>query len=49
MPCSSMGPNHFGGVSIVLDGYNSFWSAPNNFGNFQIKAKITTTNQGLFT
>ena len=39
-------PNHFGRVSIVLDGSNSFWSCPNHFGNFQI-IKISPEKSNL--
>ena len=32
-----MGPNHFGRVTIILDGTNLFWSGTNHFGQVQTK------------
>ena len=37
MPCTSIAPNHFGQVPIILVGSKLFWSGPKHFGQGQIR------------
>ena len=45
-------PNHFGRVPIILDGSNSFWLGPNNFGsdpnNLHLTKRISTLPKQIF-
>ena len=39
-------PIHFGWVNNILDGFNSFWSGPNHFGQF-LTTKISPEKSNL--